>query len=68
MISDNAVDDSGELVHLAFMSEMELVALGQALSDPKWHEVMSEELNAIEKNNTWQLVNWPTNKKSIVVK
>lgn len=47
---------------------MEPVALEQALSNPKWHEAMSEELKAIEKNNTLQLVNLPSNKKPTAVK
>lgn len=68
LISDDAVDASGELVHLALMLEMEPVALEQALSDPKWYEAMSEELKAIDKNNTWQLVNLPSNKRPIAVK
>jgi hypothetical protein len=33
--------------------------------DPKWHEAMSEELNALEKNKTWELVHLPIGKRAV---
>ena len=38
------------------------------MNDTKWTNAMKEELKAIEKNNTWQLVPLPAKKKPIVVK
>lgn len=40
----------------------------EAMKDGKWVEAMKAELTAIEKNETWELVNLPDHKKSIVVK
>jgi hypothetical protein len=27
-----------------------------AIQDPKWHDAMSKEMAALEKNNTWELI------------
>ena len=49
------------------MDEAEPIDLGEALSNSNWCEAMKEELRAIEKNNTWELIK-RTNKKPIDVK
>jgi hypothetical protein len=36
-----------------------------AKQDPKWHEAMREELNALEKNKTWELVHLPAGKRVV---
>jgi hypothetical protein len=36
-----------------------------ALNDPKWKAAMLEEMSALEKNNTWQLVEWPKGKEPV---
>jgi Reverse transcriptase (RNA-dependent DNA polymerase) len=36
-----------------------------AIQDPKWIEAMKIEMNALEKNHTWKLVDRPTNKKIV---
>jgi hypothetical protein len=66
--SDNQVNDEGELVHYAFLADTEPVSMTEALSNPKWISAMIEELNSIENNDTWSLVNLPQNKKAIDVK
>lgn len=40
----------------------------QALSDPNWLTVMNDELEAIEKNKTWELVDQPLTKRAIDIK
>ena len=40
----------------------------EAEKDPKWVATMKEELSMIEKNQTWQLVKRPTNRKVIGVR
>jgi len=40
----------------------------EAKQDPKWREAMLEELNALEKNKTWDLVKLPTGKKAVSCK
>ena len=37
----------------------------QALKDPLWHQAMVDELSALSKNNTWELVP-PTSKQNVV--
>jgi hypothetical protein len=36
-----------------------------AKQDPKWHDAMLEEMAALEKNKTWELVSLPEGKKSV---
>ncbi|GAU30874.1 hypothetical protein TSUD_15600 [Trifolium subterraneum] len=67
-ILHNVVNDDGDLVHLAFMADTEPVNWHEALSDPNWKNAMNEEIRSIEKNNTWRLVDLPTQKNSISVK
>ena len=37
--------------------------VNEALRDPKWVQAMTEELDAMYKNDTWTLVPLPTGKK-----
>ena len=39
--------------------------LEEALRDPKWVEAMQSEMDALEKNGTWTLVDLPDNKKPV---
>src|SRR4051812_9345071 len=36
-----------------------------AKQDPKWREAMIEELNALERNKTWELVHLPAGKRAV---
>jgi hypothetical protein len=36
-----------------------------ALEDPKWREAMLDEMRALEKNETWELVDLPQGKQSV---
>ncbi|XP_073110076.1 uncharacterized protein [Elaeis guineensis] len=36
-----------------------------ALADPKWTKAMNEEMEALQKNSTWELVSLPKGKKMI---
>ncbi|KAA0066752.1 Retrovirus-related Pol polyprotein from transposon TNT 1-94 [Cucumis melo var. makuwa] len=40
----------------------------QAIKDPKWQRAMDEEIEAIERNNTWELTDLPKGHKTIGVK
>lgn len=37
----------------------------EALGDPKWKAAMNEEMNSLQKNKTWELVDLPPGKKSV---
>ncbi|MCI81875.1 hypothetical protein A2U01_0103149, partial [Trifolium medium] len=43
--SDDQVNDEGGLVHYAFLANTEPISMNEALSDPKWINAMTEELN-----------------------
>lgn len=38
------------------------------MEDPKWTKVMNEDMEALQKNATWELVSLPKEKKTIVYK
>ena len=52
MGSDIEVIEEGELVHFALLEDAEPISHEEALQDQVWKNVMLEELNVIEKNNT----------------
>jgi hypothetical protein len=53
----------------SFVSKLSSVSIPQnlqeAISDPKWREAMQEEMRALHKNNTWELVELPSGKKAV---
>jgi len=55
-----------------FVASLQSVAIPrdwkQALQDPKWREAMLEELRALEKNKTWEIVEQHIGKKAISCK
>lgn len=68
MFQNNKVNDIGGFVHFALMEEFKPVKMEEALSDPKWICVIKEDLESTGKNNTWELVYLPDEKKTIGVK
>ncbi|GAU30980.1 hypothetical protein TSUD_104940 [Trifolium subterraneum] len=66
--SDNEINGEGDLVHLAFNVEAEPVNFEDAVKNEKWLSAMNEEIESIERNNTWELVDLPHGKKAIGVK
>lgn len=68
MEADSAITDDGELIHLALSAEAEPVTFHEAIKDNTWCEAMKEELRAIERNKTWELVPLPQGKVPIAVK
>ena len=65
---DSAIDDDGELVHLALMGEAESATFQQAIKKEVWLEAMREELKAIKRNKTWEMTSLPNGKTAIKVK
>lgn len=66
--SDNLITDEGELVHLAFVADIEPITWKEAIVDRKWKSAMIEELESLERNETWELVALPKGKRPIDVK
>jgi hypothetical protein len=53
----------------AFIASLQSVVIPSdwraAKQDPKWHDAMLEEMAALEKNKTWELVSLPKGKKPV---
>lgn len=47
---------------------MEPTCYEDAVTKEEWDNAMKEEIEAIEKNNTWMLVDWPPNKEVVGLK
>jgi hypothetical protein len=59
---------SPEQQHLALLSIAEPSSFEEASNDEHWFKAMDEELDQIEKNDTWELVPRPKNKNMIGTK
>lgn len=68
IISDDVVDDESELVHYVFYADIDPINVVEELKDSKWMHAMVDELNSIEDNKTWPLVELPQSKKAIDMK
>jgi len=68
VIADSEVIEDGDLVHFALLADVEPINHNEALKNKARKSVMTEELEAIERNNTWKLVKLPAGKKTIEVK
>ena len=53
----------------SFLSQLSSISIPsnvqEALADPKWTKAMVEEMAALEKNNTWDIVTLPSGKKTV---
>ena len=56
---------ASEQSQTAFLSTMEPKNFEEASEDEDWIKAMNEELDQIEKNNTWELVPRPVDKNVI---
>jgi hypothetical protein len=59
---------SPEQTHLALTSTIEPTCFEEANKDEFWNKAMDEELDQIEKNDTWELVPRPKDKNVIDTK
>ncbi|CAL5418427.1 unnamed protein product [Camellia sinensis] len=61
--------DSLSSTYRAFVSSLSSACIPQgwteAINDPKWKVAMVEEMQALSKNNTWELVSLPSGKKPV---
>ncbi|KAJ4719135.1 Retrovirus-related Pol polyprotein from transposon TNT 1-94 [Melia azedarach] len=56
------------LTLFCLFAECEPMSFGEAIQDEKWRNAMDEEIKAIVKNDTWELVSLPKGHKAIGVK
>lgn len=68
MLSDNVVNNETELIHFALLADAKPLNYREAVKEKVWKLAMEKELKSIKRNNTWKLVNFPSNKKSIGLK
>lgn len=68
IVSDNTVDEEGEIIHLAMLVGAKPLNYQDVMQDKVWKDAMKEELSSIEKCGTWKLTRLPERKKSIDVK
>ncbi|KAL4376447.1 hypothetical protein GQ457_02G008830 [Hibiscus cannabinus] len=61
--------DSTDEVHLVcLLSDAENISFEEAMRDEKWQIAMDEEIEAIDRNNTWELTDLPKGSQPIGVK
>ncbi|PNX60252.1 hypothetical protein L195_g060093, partial [Trifolium pratense] len=57
-----------EIINFALFADCEPLNFEEASGDENWIKAMDEEINAIEKNKTWELTELPADKKPIGMK
>jgi hypothetical protein len=62
------LENSSEQMNLSLLSKVEPKCFAESRNDPHWVKAMEEELNQIEKNETWELVPRPKDKNVIGTK
>ena len=65
--NDNDVSDE-ELVNFVLFADCDPLNFVEAVQDDGWIRAMDEEIQSIEKNNTWEITYLPEGKKPIGVK
>ena len=61
-------DDDGLISDFALFSIDDPICFEEAIKYESWKKAMDEEIEAIEKNQTWQLVNFLERKDAIGVR
>ncbi|KAJ3691578.1 hypothetical protein LUZ61_020742 [Rhynchospora tenuis] len=59
---------TSELHLVCLLANAENITFEEAVQEKKWQQAMNEEMNAIVKNDTWELATLPKNHKPIGVK
>ncbi|CAL9029558.1 unnamed protein product [Prunus brigantina] len=65
---DLSDDESASMAHLALLINQDPTTFEDACEVEKWRQAMDQEIQAIEKNNTWELMKLPPGGKTIGVK
>jgi len=69
-VSDQGLSDEENvnMAHLALFSDHDPLTYEEAVQNRKWRQAMDAEINAIMKNDTWELTKLPSGVKTIGVK
>ena len=55
---------NGGLVNFFIFANCDRISYEEARSDEKWIQAMNEDIQSIQKNNTWELTTLPVEKKA----
>jgi hypothetical protein len=66
--SGEELADEDSLAHLALFAESDPITFDEAIKDSKWRKAMDAEIEAIERNHTWELAELPEGEKTVGVK
>jgi len=68
-VTGQEAEEEAELHNLAvFSTSSDPISYDEAIKHEEWRKAMDQEIDAIEKNNTWQLTILPSEAKKISVK
>ena len=59
---------SNPITHFGFFADCDPTTFESAVKEEKWRKAMDDEINSIEKNDTWKMCNLPKGQKTIGVK
>lgn len=62
----NQIDD--HVTHFALFADCDPATFENAIKEAKWRKPMDEEITAIERSDTWELVDIPQGQKTVGVK
>ena len=65
---DERYEDYDESVNFALFSRSDPIYFEEVVKEKKWCKAMDEEIDAIERNETWELTKFPPKKQVIGVK
>ena len=68
LYQDERYEDYDESVNFALFSHSDPIYFEEAIKEKKWCNAMDEEIDAIERNETWELTDLPPKKQVIGVK
>ena len=67
-VSGDELSDEDTTTHFALFAGSDPMLFIEAVKEEKWKRAMDAEIQAIEKNETWELTDLPNGKKIIGVK
>ncbi|GKV41340.1 hypothetical protein SLEP1_g48885 [Rubroshorea leprosula] len=62
------IEETNDVTLFCLFADIEPINFNEAAKDEKWRKAMDEEMNAIKKNDTWELVTLPQGHAAIGVK
>lgn len=67
-MSGDSLSEKEGMAHLALFAKFDPITYEEAVKSDKWKKAMDAEIEEIERNNTWELIEMPPEGKVIEVK